>query len=152
MCYLLIGCYTAYSVSTIIVDACAVLPPSANWDKTVKPERKIDSQKLYFANTDEYRISRRAVTSIAASFLMEYADMEARLQYCYRCDSIGLAADDCVNLAHDIPAQARLECIFCLGVLTLLASIFRLTEYFKLNSYDTSCKSCIFITVVHKAT
>ena len=113
-CWFLIFCYTGYAVGSFIADICQFWPIESSWDLDVKRTHAIDLKALYLANTG-FNIATDAILL----FLPLVAIWDLRMT---RWRKIGLGL------------------IFCLGCLTVIASIFRLSLYHQYNTLDPNCK------------
>ena len=110
LCWFLIGCYSCYGFSSAIAGFCQGFPIASNWDVNVKPTRHIDDKKLYLANSG-FNITTDAILLV-----------------------MPLAVIWSMNLTY--AHKAGLSAVFCLGVLTLIASILRLVYYYRFDPYD----------------
>ena len=120
-CWVLVALFAGYSFSTVIADLCTVFPVEAGWNRNVKPTRKINTETLYIANCG-FNISTDAILLLMPLLVIWRLNM---------------------TILHKLGLSA----IFSLGILTVLASIFRLIYYYRLNPYDLTCKSFMSQTV-----
>ena len=114
-CWFLICCYAGYSISTVFVDAFGVLPVKAVFDKSITPTHVINWKQLVFANT---------VFNITTDLIL-----------------LVLPLTVIWTLKTNRLSRIGLSLIFCLGVLTLVASIMRCYYSFVYDLKDPDCKS-----------
>ena len=115
VCWFLIFCYAGYAIGSAIADFCLVRPLAAQWDVNVKATYHIDSPKLYLANSG-FNIATDAILLVLPLVVIWTLNVS-------RLHKMGLSA------------------IFCLGVLTLIASIMRLICYYQYDKLDPNCES-----------
>ncbi|KAL9101698.1 MAG: hypothetical protein Q9163_003063 [Psora crenata] len=112
ICWIFVGIFSGYAISTAIVDVWLTIPINAYWDKTIIPKQKVDEVQLYIANA-AFNISTDCILLLLPLTIIWRLNMTS-------LHKVGLSA------------------IFCLGTLTLVASIVRLVLFFRVNPYDTS--------------
>ncbi|KAG8525588.1 uncharacterized protein KY384_009232 [Bacidia gigantensis] len=98
-CWFMIAAYCGYMISWIVVVAIQVLPVNAVWDKKVKITHTIDPRKLQLGNCS-FNIATDALLLVMPLMVVWSLQMS-------KMHKLGVSA------------------IFCLGVLTLIASIMR---------------------------
>ena len=99
----------------MITDFTSALPVNSIWNRNVKATiSDIDDNKLYIANSG-FNIATDAILLILPLIIIW------RMQMTW-LHKLGLSG------------------IFCLGALTLIASIMRLYYYYKVNVYDGACE------------
>ena len=103
LCWFLVFCYAGYAFGSAVADLCQAIPIEAGWDKNVKASYHMNDQKLYIANA-AFNISIDAILLV----------MPLAVVWTLR-----------MTFLHKV----GLSCIFSLGNLTVLASIFRLIHY-----------------------
>lgn len=100
----------------MVADFCQVLPVEANWNPDVKPTSVIHTKDLYLGNTG-FNIATDAILLVLPLSIV----WTLRMTWLHK---LGLTA------------------VFCLGGLTVVASIFRLVCYLTYNVLDPNCE-CI---------
>ena len=98
----------------MVADFCQVLPVAANWNLDVKATSRIDTTKLYYANTG---------FNIATDIIL-----------------LVLPLTVIWTLKMSWLSKLGLSGIFCLGGLTVVASIMRLICYLNYSGLDPNCK------------
>ena len=100
-------------ISTIVVDSVLHIPVRAYWDHSIKPTHTVDLVKLYIANA-AFNITTDSLLLILPLTIIWRLSMTWM-------QKIGLTA------------------IFCMGALTLVASIARLVFFDQVRTEDISC-------------
>ena len=113
LCWFLISCYAGYSISTVVTCAVGTLPVEANWNKSIKPTHVIDFRKLQLANCS-FNIATDIILLVMPLMVIWTLQM---------------------TKAH----RAGISAVFCLGVLTVIASIMRCYYTFNASRYDPLC-------------
>ena len=98
----------------MVADFCQVLPVEANWNPDVKATSRIDNTKLYYGNTG---------FNIATDIIL----LVMPLTVIWALKMTWLS-------------KLALSGVFCLGGLTVVASIMRLKCYLNFTGVDPNCK------------
>lgn len=99
----------------MVADFCAVFPVELNWHPGRKADRQIDGRLLFLGNAG-FNIGTDAIL-LLLPLVIVWALSKPRLY------------------------KVGLSFIFCLGVLTVIASIGRLVYYYKFDVNDPMCES-----------
>ena len=114
VCWFLTFCYLGYAIGSMVADLCAVFPINSNWNPDVRSTKQIDGKALFLANTG---------FNIATDFILLVLPLVVIWSlHQTRAHKIGLSA------------------VFCLGVLTVIASVARLIWYYKFDVNDPMCE------------
>ena len=110
----LIFCYAGYAIGSFFADIFTFNPIASAWDTHVKRTHTINIKALYLANSG---------FNIATDFILLILPLAA-----------------IYNLRMSRLRKMGLGFIFCLGCLTVIASIFRLALYYTYDTFDPNCK------------
>ncbi|KAL8827248.1 MAG: hypothetical protein Q9191_003301 [Dirinaria sp. TL-2023a] len=110
ICWFLVFCYTGYAIGSSFADIFQFNPIASAWDLNVKRTHSINLKALYLANTG-FNISTDFILLI-----LPLAGIWTLRMTPWRKTGLGL--------------------IFCLGCLTVIASILRLVLYYSYNTLD----------------
>ena len=122
VCWFLLFAYVGYAIGSMIADLCAAFPVQSNWNPDIKATRYIDGKALFLANSG-FNIATDVILLILPLIVIWTLKRS-------RANKLGLSA------------------IFCLGVLTVIASIARLVYYYKYVVNDPMCESALGLRVV----
>ncbi|KAG8529269.1 uncharacterized protein KY384_005904 [Bacidia gigantensis] len=114
VCWMFVAIFFGYALSTAIADVFLTVPVNARWNSRVKPVRTVDQIKLFVANA-----AFNITTDILLLLLPTVTIWRMRMTTMHK---IGLTA------------------IFSLGVLTIIASFFRLKYFYKVDGNDPTCE------------
>ncbi|KAL9125795.1 MAG: hypothetical protein Q9217_005050 [Psora testacea] len=112
ICWMLIGVFSGYMISTVIVDSLLKIPVNAYWDHSVPAKQSVDLVKLYIANA-AFNIATDTLLFLLPLTIIWRLSMTPM-------QKIGLTA------------------IFGIGALTLVASIARLVYFYQVDPNDIS--------------
>ena len=112
-CWALISCYAGYIISWVVTVAVGILPVAAYWDTSIKPTHAIDGRKLQLANCS-FNIATDVIL-LAMPLMVIWTLQMSKMR------KLGVSA------------------LFCLGVLTVIASIMRCYYTLHASNYDPLC-------------
>ena len=115
VCRVLVFCYVGYAIGSMVADFCAAFPVETVWHPGRKTDRQINGKDLFLANAG-FNIATDAIL-LLLPLVIVWALNKPRLY------------------------KVGLSFIFCLGVLTVIASIARLVYYYKFDVNDPMCES-----------
>ena len=121
VCWFFVCVYAGYAISTALADVWLTIPIDAYWDSDITPTHKVNEDKLYLAN----------------AFFNIITD----------CTLLVLPLTVVWRLHMEFWQKLALSGIFALGTLTMIASIVRLTLFFKVDGSDPTCKFSSYFIV-----
>ena len=114
-CWFLIFCFAGYSFGSFFADIFQAWPLAANWDTDVKMIHTTNRRQLFLANAG-FNIATDAILLVLPMFIIW-------------------------KLHMNWPQKLGLSLVFCLGGLTVIASIFRMQSYVAYTGSDPNCRS-----------
>ena len=113
-CWFLIFCFAGYMVGSFFADIFQAWPIAANWDLSVKMIHTTNRRHLFLGNASFNIVTDAALLVLPLCIIWK--------------------------LKMNWPQKLGISLVFCLGGLTVIASIFRLQSYVAYQGSDPNCK------------